>query len=446
MTSVLPPDPPARVAVFGLGYVGTVTAACLADLGHTVVGVDIAEAKVEAVNAGAAPVVERGLNELIRSAVDAGRLSATTDGAEAVRRSDLAFVCVGTPSRPSGDHDVSFLGRVAAEIGAALRGRKDYFGLVIRSTVLPGTTEAVVAPVLAEASGLDAGRDFGVAHNPEFMREGTAVEDFRHPPFTVVGTADERLREMLRKLYRRIDAPFLATDLRVAETLKLVSNAFHAVKVVFANEVGTVCKALGVDAREVMDLFVQDTKLNISPKYLRPGFAFGGSCLPKDVRALTSLGRQHHSEIPLLDAIVRSNELHIRRAVQMVEQGGRKTVGLLGLVFKPGTDDLRESPVVELAQTLLGRGFDLRIYDPYLNMARLSGANRRFIDRQIPHLTRLLAASADAVVQASEVVVVGYDAPEFRTALAAANGNHRIIDLAGVPGDGRAAAYEGIGW
>lgn len=435
-----------RVAVFGLGYVGTVSAACLADLGHSVIGVDTVSSKVEALNAGESPLVEPGLDDLIRCATAAGRLSATTDAAEAVAGTDLALICVGTPSVVSGDHDLSFLRRVAEDIGAALRGQGEYYGVVVRSTVLPGTTETVVGAAVAHSSGLRSGSAFGVASNPEFMREGTGVDDFLNPPFSIVGTRDERLLQMLRLVYRSVDAPFIATEPRVAEILKLACNAFHAVKIVFANEIGTICQQVGADSHAVMRAFVQDTKLNISEKYLRPGFAFGGSCLPKDLRALSWLGRQSNMEVPLLDAVVRSNELHVRRALELVERDGRTRVGMLGLVFKPGTDDLRESPMVELAQSLLGRGHELHIYDPYLNIARLTGANKQFIDSQVPHLAKLLVSTAEAAVEASEVVVVGYDAPEFSPALGRLDASHRLVDLAGLRAKPAATRYEGISW
>jgi len=435
-----------RVAVFGLGYVGTVTAACLADLGHTVIGVDVVTSKVDALNAGSAPVIEPGLGELVRSGVARGRLSATSNAADAVSVSDIAVICVGTPSRASGDYDLSYIRRVTTEIGTAVRGRNGPYSVVLRSTVLPGTTDAVLPPLIAESLGGEGGANVGFAHNPEFLREGTAIADFRDPPFTVVGTHDARVRSQLRAMYARVNAPFIETEPGVSETLKLSSNAFHALKVVFANEIGILCKEIGVDSRAVMDAFVQDRKLNVSARYLRPGFAFGGSCLPKDVRALSWLGRERHRDVPVLDAILRSNELHVRHALRMVEESHPRTVGMLGLVFKPDTDDLRESPVVELAQTLLGRGRELRIYDPYLNVARLSGSNKQFIDKQIPHLTKLLVGSAQEVVATSDVVVVAYDSPDFRPALAGLNGSRRVIDLAGVPAPEEAPGYAGIAW
>lgn len=436
-----------RVAVFGLGYVGTVCAGCLADVGHSVVGVDVVPSKVELVNAGRSPVLEAGLAECVQRGVGAGRLRATGDAPEAVGATEIAMVCVGTAGLPNGDHDLRYLRRVCEGIGHALRERPgDWYGIVVRSTVLPGTIEQVVIPTIEGASGLRCPRDFGVASNPEFLRESTAIDDFLHPPLTVVGAADPRMRAALERLYQPIQAPVIMTEIRTAEALKLVSNAFHAMKIVFANEIGTLCKALGVDGRAVMELFVRDRKLNVSAAYLRPGFAFGGSCLPKDVRALARLARRSETDLPLLEAVLRSNELHVRRAVRMVEESGARRVALLGLTFKPGTDDLRESPTVELAQVLLGRGYELRIYDPFLDLARLTGANKRYIDEQIPHLSKLLVSSPEAAVDDSQVVVVGYAAPEFRPALAALNGDHRVIDLAGMDGDSGTAGYEGIAW
>lgn len=435
-----------RIAVFGLGYVGSVCAACLADLGHEVVGVDVVEAKVDSLNDGCSPVLEPGLSDAIRRGRESGRLRATCDPTDAVASSDLAFICVGTPSLANGDHDLSHLRRVSQDIGRALAGRPGYYGVVVRSTVLPGSVEGVVAPALERASGRRLFEDLGVASHPEFLREGSAISDFLNPPFGVVGTNDPILGEMLRDIHRKIEAPFLVTEVRVAEMLKLVSNAFHALKVVFANEVGTLCKQFDVDSREMMNLFVQDRKLNISERYLRPGFAFGGSCLPKDLRALSRIGRRCDVELPLLDGILRSNELHVRRAVHLVEQTGQNRVGLLGMTFKAGTDDLRESPVVEVAQVLLGRGYELRIYDPLLKLSRLTGANKQFIETHIPHLSRLLVQSPEEVVDSSQVVVVAYEAEEFRSALAAMNGEHHLIDLAGIDRTNSAAGYEGIAW
>jgi len=439
------PATPRRIAVFGLGYVGSVCASCLASLGHEVIGVDAVPGKVDALNAGVSPVLEPGLTEGIRRGLTAHRLRATVDAAEAVAASDLALICVGTPSLPNGGQDLGFVERVAGEIGGALRARASYYGVVVRSTVVPGTTEELVAPALSAAAGRASGEGFGVASNPEFLREGSAITDFLAPPYTVVGTTDAVLANLLRDVYVGVDAAFVITAPRTAEMLKFASNAFHGVKIAFANEIAVLAQRLGVDGREVMRLVAEDRKLNISEKYLRPGFAFGGSCLPKDLRALTHLARRSDAELPLLDSVLRSNDLHLRRAIELVERTGRRRVGILGLAFKPGTDDLRESPIVEVTQTLLGRGYQVAIYDPSLDVTRLVGANRRFIDEHVPHLAALLGPSAERVVESSDVVIVSYDAPEFRRALAGVNGSTWIVDLAGT-GPADAGHYRGIAW
>lgn len=432
-----------QIAVFGLGYVGTVCSACLADLGHSVVGVDVSEEKVDRLRQGLSPVVEPGLQDLIGQGVASGRLRATLDPQEAMDGAELAFICVGTPSLPSGGQDRQYVERVASDIGRTLGGRDDYCGVVMRSTVLPGTMEGLVRAHISQHAGATP---FGVASNPEFLREGSAIDDFYHPPYTVIGTSDARLAEMLGQLYAPIDAPILTVDTPVAEMLKFVSNTYHALKVAFANEVGAVCKALELDSHAVTDLFIRDTKLNISSKYLRPGFAFGGSCLPKDVRALSHIGRSNELELPLLNSIMRSNELHVGRAVRMIEEAGSKSVGVLGIAFKPGTDDLRESPMVTLCETLLGRGYDLKICDPSVNVALLTGSNKQYIEAQVPHLTRLLLEDPAEVVRQSDSVVISYDIPAFRKAVAEHGAASFVIDLAGVDGVGENAGYTGIAW
>ena len=432
-----------QIAVFGLGYVGTVCATCFADLGHTVVGVDVSREKVDLLNSGRSPIIEPQVADLAQRAVAERRLRATLDPQDAIHEADLSFICVGTPSLPGGGQDRQYIRRVAEDIGRSLAGRTRYCGIVIRSTVIPGTVEEVVAPAVRKFA---KGAPFGVASNPEFLREGTAVDDFLHPPYTLIGASDPRLVEMLRTLYAAIDAPIEVADVRVAEMLKFVNNSFHALKVVFANEVGTVCKALDVDSHTLMELFVRDRKLNISEKYLRPGFAFGGSCLPKDVRALDQLARSRDLELPVVGAIMRSNELHVRRAVRMVEEAEGSPVGVLGIAFKPGTDDLRESPVVELAETLIGRGYDVRIYDPSVNLALLTGSNKRFMEEQIPHLAKLLTESAEELVAQCNTVVLGYDDPRFVQALDGRAPGCRIIDLAGVSAGAFSGSYSGIAW
>lgn len=412
------------ISVFGLGYVGSVTGAGLAELGHTVVGVDVKEDKVRSVMDGRSPVAEPGLEAAIGRAREEGRLRATTDAAEAVAASEVALVCVGTPSRADGTQDAAALGRVCEEIGRCLAqaGRSEYV-VAIRSTTTPGTIADVVLPALRrhvdEASAVRA------VANPEFMREGSALADFHDPPFVLLGGEAEACATV-RRIYADVEAPVLEVGLREAEAVKLVSNTFHALKVSFANEVGNVCAELGVDGQTVMDVFCRDRRLNISPKYLSPGFAFGGSCLPKDLRALVAAARQVGVESPVLSSIERSNEEQIRRAFRRVEAAGSRRVALLGLVFKPGTDDLRESPYVSLAEILLGKGYDLRIFDPWLDLDALVGTNREFIEDSIPHLARLLEDSALEAVEASDVVLVAHSHEAFEEALRGASGREVI--------------------
>ncbi|HEY3303137.1 MAG TPA: nucleotide sugar dehydrogenase [Candidatus Binatia bacterium] len=418
-----------RVSVFGLGYVGSVTAACLAKAGHEVVGVDSSQEKVAMVNDAVPPVVEEGLGELLAEVVWNQRLRATASAGEAVKNSDLAFVSVGTPSRSNGQLDVTALERVAENIGRALSNRAEPFRVVLRSTVLPGTTEEVFIPALRAGAGRDLGDSLGVAVNPEFMREGSALKDFAHPPLTLVGSEDAATAASLRSLYAGVDAPFVHVSVKTAEMVKYVSNTFHALKICFANEIGNVCAALGVDAREVMKVFLMDRKLNVSEAYLRPGFAFGGSCLPKDLRALVYAARSADVAAPLLSSILPSNESEIRRAVEAVLATRKRRVGIAGLSFKPATDDLRESPMVALAETLIGKGCDVRILDGNVSLARLIGANRRYIEEEIPHISSLMCDNAEALLAHAEVLVIGNSGDEAAKVLAAATSKHAIIDL-----------------
>ena len=406
-----------NVSVFGLGYVGSVSAASFAADGHTVVGVDVNPDKVASLNEGRSPIVEKGLDELIRDNAANGRLRATTSTKEAVDATDLSLICVGTPSRRNGSLDLSYLERVCEQIGEALANKPAYHVIVVRSTVLPGTTHGVVIPALERTSGKAYGTGFGVTVNPEFLREGTAIKDFRQPPMTLVGhnyTSDAQPTEAL---YTRVDAPLINTSIRTAEMIKYASNTWHALKVTFANEVGNLCKRLDIDSHEVMDIFCRDEKLNLSSYYMKPGFAFGGSCLPKDVRAMQYRAKEVDLEMPVIQAILGSNELQIKHAIDMVVETGKKRVGLLGFSFKAGTDDLRESPIVILAEALLGKGYSLCIYDRNVSMARLVGANKEYINKQIPHLSSLLTESIDEVIEKSDVIVVGNGSPEFAEAL-----------------------------
>ncbi|HZT75638.1 MAG TPA: nucleotide sugar dehydrogenase [Vicinamibacterales bacterium] len=437
-----------RVSVFGLGYVGSVSAAAFAADGHQVIGVDVNADKVAAINAGRSPIVEPGLEDVLGRAVSQRRLRATTDTADAIQNSDVSLLCVGTPSRRNGSLDLTYLERVSQEIGTVLADKSDYHVVVVRSTVLPGTTHSVVIPALESASGKKYGEGFGVSVNPEFLREGTALKDFRKPPLTLVGHNHAADASGTIALYQAIDAPLVSTSIRVAEMMKYTSNTWHALKVCFANEIGNLCKRVGVDSHEVMEIFCRDEKLNLSPYYLKPGFAFGGSCLPKDVRALQYRAKEVDVDLPVISQILTSNRLQIQQAFDQILDTGKKKIGLLGFSFKAGTDDLRESPIVILAEQLLGKGLSLCIYDKNVSLAKLVGANKEYIEKQIPHLSSLLCETVDEVVERSEVLVVGNQSPEFVEALAKTRPDQIVIDLVRVPiyGSLLQADYRGICW
>jgi len=436
------------ISVFGMGYVGSVSAACLAHVGHKVTGVDVSAAKVAMMAGGRSPIVEARMSELVAEAHDAGLLHATTDAADAVRTSDVSFVCVGTPSLRSGKLDLSFVERVVREIGAALKQKSSFHTLVLRSTVLPGTTDSLVIPAIEKASGMRAGTDFAVCYNPEFMREGSAVSDFLQPPYTIFGARDRKHLAVLRELYRTVPGPVFETSVPVAEMVKYVCNAFHAVKVSFANEVGTLCKNLGVDTEAVTRVYTADTKLNISPAYLSPGFAFGGSCLPKDLRALAHRAKELDLSLPLLESVLPSNAEHVDRAVDAVLRTGKKKVAFLGLSFKAGTDDLRESPQVQVIKRLLGEGCQVRVWDRDVSLGRLAGSNRQYIEEVIPHIGSLLSADLEDVVRGGDVVVVAtrVDNEQLAESLRA---DQDLIDLVNLDSSRRpkgAASYQGICW
>src|SRR5918997_72477 len=436
-----------KLSVFGLGYVGAVSAACFAREGHEVTGVDVNSTKVEIINAGKSPIVEDGIGDLIAKSVKAGRLLATTDSERAVRDSDLSLVCVGTPSNQNGSLDLRHVQQVCREIGAALKTKNRRHVVVIRSTMLPGTVQNMVAPALEETSGMKAGKDFGICINPEFLREGSSLKDYYAPPFTLIGADDEETIKEVRSLYANINAPIFVTELKTAEMVKYVCNCFHALKVSFANEIGNICKALEIDSHEVMHVFCQDTKLNLSPYYLKPGFAFGGSCLPKDLRAINYKAKQVDVEVPVLSSILPSNRQQIERAVEMVLATGKKRVGIFGFSFKAGTDDLRESPMVTLIETLIGKGLQLNIYDRDVSLARLFGANKDYIEREIPHISQLMCASITEVLERADVLVIGNKAAEFREIEGHLRDDQTVIDLVRLF-DGRVSGenYQGICW
>jgi len=436
-----------RVSVFGLGYVGTVSAGCLASDGHEVIGVDPVPTKVDLINRGQSPIIETDIGEIIASAAKAGRLRATGDPAQAIRETVLSFVCVGTPSQANGNLDLRYIRRICEQIGEALKNKTVRHTVVIRSTILPGTMHKIVIPTLEEFSGKKAGVEFGVCNNPEFLREGSAVKDFRSPPKTVIGELDKASGDMLTKLYEKLEAPLIRTDLETAEMVKYVDNSWHALKIGFANEIGNLCKSFGIDAHAVMNIFCQDRKLNISPAYLLPGFAFGGSCLPKDLRALSYQAKMHDLDLPILTSILPSNEMQITRGLQLVMEKGHTRVGVLGFTFKAGTDDLRESPMIEIIERLIGKGYDLRIYDKNVNIASLVGANRDFILNHIPHISKLMVGDIDAVLSHAQTVVIGNKDPDFKEVPERLHEGQFLVDFVRIiKGRSKNGKYDGICW
>jgi GDP-mannose 6-dehydrogenase len=436
-----------RISIFGMGYVGTVSAGCLARDGHEVIGVDPIDTKVRLINDGCTPIVEAEIGEIVAEAVRAKRLRATTDQNQAVRETDLSFVCVGTPSQVNGNLDFTYIRRVCEQIGLAIKNKVGRHTVVIRSTILPGTMRQMIIPVLEEHSGKKAGVDFGLCNNPEFLREGSAVKDFYNPPKTIIGELDETSGDLLSSLYAGLDAPLIRTDIETAEMVKYVDNCWHALKIGFANEIGNICKSLAIDAHGVMKIFCQDKKLNLSPAYLEPGFAFGGSCLPKDLRALAYTAKTRDLHLPILTSILPSNELQVSRGLQLIMEKGHRRVGVLGFSFKAGTDDLRESPIIEIIERLLGKGYDLRIYDKNVKIASLVGANRDFILNRIPHISRLMVDDVDAVLEHGQTIVIGNKDPDFGRVPSQLRDGQTIVDFVRIT-DGRSenGKYDGICW
>ena len=436
-----------KLSIFGLGYVGCVSSACFGTAGHEVIGVDVNRTKIDLINSGRSPIVEPGIDQLIGDLVKANRLRATDDATEAVLGSDMSLVCVGTPSNHNGSLDIAYVKRACQQIGEAIGSKPGYHIVVVRSTMLPGTIEKKLIPILEVYSGKRLSRDFGVVVNPEFLREGSSIQDFNNPPFTIIGADSEDAAAPVARLYAGIDAPIIRLGLKEAEMVKYASNCFHALKITFANEIGNICKALGVDSHEVMRVFCEDTKLNLSPYYLKPGFAFGGSCLPKDLRAITYKAREVDVDTPMLSSIMVSNRKQVDRAVDLVLQTRRKRVGVLGMSFKSGTDDLRESPMVTLIETLIGKGLQLSIYDRDVELAQLFGANKKYIEQEIPHISSLMKSDLNEVIDSSEVVIIGKHQDELR-ALKDKLGNGRvIIDLVRLLDVAKnETSYQGVCW
>ncbi len=435
-----------KISIFGLGYVGAVSAGCLAADGHSVIGVDPNRTKVDLINQGITPIIEKDIGEMIATTVKNGLLRATFDIRDAVFNSDISLICVGTPSQLNGNLDLSHVRKVCEEIGAAIKEKDAFHVVVARSTMLPGSMRSVVIPTLEASSGKKAGVDFGVCNNPEFLREGTAVYDYYNPPKTVIGETDAKAGAMLVKLYEKMDAPLIRTDVETAEMVKYADNTWHAVKVAFANEIGNICKGVGIDGHKVMEIFCQDTKLNLSPYYMKPGFAFGGSCLPKDVRALMYKGRSLDLDLPLINAILPSNQRQIEKGIKMIVDKGCRKIGILGFSFKAGTDDLRESPLVEVIEYLIGKGYELKLYDKNVNLAALTGANQDYILNHIPHISKLMASSMNEVLDFAETIVIGNGAEEFRSVPANLKSGQVVVDLVRISKEQSGEQYDGICW
>jgi GDP-mannose 6-dehydrogenase len=437
-----------KISVFGLGYVGCVTAACLAHDGHSVIGVDVNRLKVDLLDLGQSPVMEPGLDEIVDEVVKSGNLKVSLDSQTAVDATEISLICVGTPSNDNGSLQMQYVEKVCREIGSGLANKHEYHVIVVRSTVLPGTVEEKLIPLLEFHSGRKAGIDFGVCMNPEFLREGSAIHDFYHPSLIVIGEYDPQSGNLVQELYRSVDATVIRTALRVAEMVKYTSNAYHALKVVFANEIGNLCKAQGIDGQDVMQIFIQDRELNVSSTYLMPGFAYGGSCLPKDLRALVYRAKELDVESPLLNALALSNQKQVERGIKLVERTGCKKIGILGLSFKAGTDDLRESPTINLAETLIGRGYQIRIFDEKLQLSKLVGANKLFLEKELPHIASLMSSSMEQLISQSEVIVIANGSQTFHQVASLMNSEQILIDLVGIAkGNGyRPEKYEGICW
>ena len=435
-----------KISIFGLGYVGTVSAGCLAKDGHEVIGVDPSGTKVDLINQGKSPIIEKDIGEIINTAVDKGLLQATQDVDTAINNSEISLVCVGTPSKDNGGLDLKYVKNVCEEIGSAIKKKNGFHVVVARSTMLPGSMRSVVIPTLEKHSSKKAGVDFGVCNNPEFLREGTAVYDYYNPPKTVIGETDESSGDMLASLYKHLDAPLVRTAVETAEMVKYTDNVWHALKVGFSNEIGNICKSIGIDGQEVMEIFCKDTKLNLSSYYMKPGFAFGGSCLPKDVRALTYKAKSLDLDTPILNSIMPSNQRQIEKGLSMITQKKNRKIGILGFSFKAGTDDLRESPLVELIERLIGKGYDVRLYDKNVKIASLIGANKDYILNHIPHISRLMVDSIDDLILHADTIVIGNGSEEFETVPQRLSEGKVVVDLVRVGNLRSSSAYDGICW
>lgn len=433
-----------NISIFGLGYVGCVSLGCLAKNGHKVIGVDVVQHKVNLINEGKPTIIEKDIDKIMAEQHQAGRITATTDPIQAVKDTEVSIICVGTPSTGNGHLNLDFIYNTARQIGEGLKEKDGFHVVAIRSTVLLGTNQKV-GELIEEASGKKRNEGFAVVSNPEFLREGTAVKDYYNPPVTVLGSENEKALDIMAEIYSKVEAPIEKTDVRVAEIIKYVNNSFHALKITFANEVGNICKKLGIDSHKVMDLFCKDTHLNISPYYFKPGFAYGGSCLPKDLKALNTIAHDAYLSSPVLESIERSNQNQKNTAFELITSKGKKKIGILGLSFKKGTDDLRYSPIVEVTESLLGKGYEIGIYDEKVNLSNISGTNKHYIDNRIPHLSRLLKPDLKEVVENAELLVISQNDEKFRD-LIEQYPEKDFIDLVRVVNEPRNHNYEGLGW
>ena len=437
-----------KISILGLGYVGAVSLGCLVRDGHHVVGADIDQTKLDLIKDGKPPIIEEGIEELMRGVAESGRVEVTKDAAEAVLKTELSFICVGTPSLPNGGQDQTAITRIAEQLGDAMKNKDDFHVFIVRSTVTPGLVEEYIRPIIEKHSGKKMGEHFGLGFQPEFLREGSSIKDYDNPPFTIVGADSSRSMDVVKKVFKHLPCEFIETSIQTAEMMKYCCNVFHALKATFANEIGRVCQSLGVDSHEVMELVCKDKHLNISPAYMRPGFAFGGSCLPKDLRALNKMARDNDVQIPMLANVMSSNQSHIDHTINTVLSTGKKSVGMIGLSFKTGTDDLRESPMVVLAEQFIGKGIDLKIYDPEVNIARLIGANKRYIEESIPHISSLMSSSCKDVIDSSDILIVGLSNSDVINDLHEnVKDTHYILDLVDVPDKEKLkGTYKGVCW
>lgn len=417
-----------NLSIFGLGYVGAVSAACFSKLGHKVIGVDLDSNKINLINDGKSPIIEQDLDEYMKDGVKNKLIEATKDAEYAVEKSDVSIICVGTPSQINGSIDLSYIYNVVEEIGSLLKRKNTFHSVVIRSTVIPGTIENCVS-IIENVSGKKHCKDFGVASNPEFLREGTAIKDFWNPPYTIIGTDSEKSIKVLEELYEDIEGKIYCLKPKESEMIKYANNNFHAVKISFANEIGNICKELSIDGSVVMDIVAKDTKLNLSTYYLKPGFAYGGSCLPKDVRGLNYFARKQDLKTPLLNSLANSNEYQIKRGLEMIYKTNTKKIGFLGFAFKEGTDDLRESPVVTLIETLLGQGYDVRLYDKNVLLSKITGKNKSYLINHIPHIVNILKEKPEDVINESETIVIGNKSDDWNFLLDKEYKNKQIVDL-----------------